>query len=114
VDTVFDSGQMDRDSEILRIELIHALERARSRFAIAIAGESKSTPCDLRMYYLDTADRMRRFVTGLRNDEGAGNLRQQNWEDALEALRKIPMKEGAYPLCNHLRSIVTVLSSGKS
>ena len=69
MDAVQDSKSTGYDADLLKKELLHALETARSRLAIAIAEESKSTPWDLRRHYLDTADYMRRFALSLRNGE---------------------------------------------
>jgi hypothetical protein len=109
VDAVEDSKSSDYDVNLLRKELLRALETARSRFAIAIAEESKSTPWDLRRQYLDTADHMRRFVTRLRNRENREGFCMKNWISALEALREIPVKDSACLLCRRLRSIVAAL-----
>jgi hypothetical protein len=109
VGAVQDSKSTDYDVSLLRKELLLALETARSRLAIAIAEESKSTPWHLRRQYLDTADHTRRFVVRLRNRENHDGFCMKNWISALEALREIPVKDGARPLCSRLRSIVSAL-----
>jgi hypothetical protein len=109
VDAVRDSELIGYEANLLRKELLHALETARSRLAIAIAEESKSTPWNLRRHYLDTADHMRRFVLRLRNGESREGFCTQNWRSALEALREIPSRYSARPLCRRLRSIIAAL-----
>jgi len=87
-------------------ELVLALERARTRLAVAIASETKSTPPDRWRYYLDTSDRMRRFIKRLR--AGSGELQEHpDWERALEALRRLPPQGKASQLCRILRDIVS-------
>ena len=97
------------DVNVLRKELLRALETARSRLAIAIAEESKSTPWDLRRHYLETADRMRRFIAKINDGQTHEGLSMQDWISALDALRGIPLRDRARPLCRRLRSIVTAL-----
>ena len=108
--TFQDSKSTLCDVNILKEELLFALETARGRLAIAIAEESRSTPWDLRRHYLDTADNMRRFIARLRN--GGYKIERisvHKWMSALEALRKISLEDGAQGLCGRLRGIVTAL-----
>ena len=97
------------DHDRLKKELVCALEKASGRLAIAIAGESKSTPANLREHYLETAYCMRRFIARLQKGKSNEVLQQKEWITALEALRHIPLKRGAGPLCNHIRNIVSTL-----
>ncbi|MBN2321486.1 MAG: hypothetical protein JXR49_20580 [Acidobacteria bacterium] len=107
--TFQDSRSTGYDVIVLRKELLGALETARSRLAIAIAEESKSTPWDLRRHYLETTDHMRRFIERLRKGENHEEFRMQDWMSALEALREISLKDSARPLCSRLRRIVAAL-----
>jgi hypothetical protein len=92
------SVKFDRD-------LIQALESARTRLAVAIASETKSTPPEQRQYYLETADRMQRFTKMVRAGSGALQNRH-DWERTLEALKRLPAQSKALPLCQTLREIV--------
>lgn len=109
MNTVQDPNPTGYDFNVLRKELLRALETARSRLAIAIAEESRSTPWDLRRHYLETADRMRRFVAKISDGQTHEGFLMQDWISALEALRRIPLKDRARPLCRRLHSIVTAL-----
>ena len=86
-------------------ELVLALESARTRLAVAIASEAKSTPLDRWQYYLETADKMRRFSKKLRMGSGALQEREE-WMRALEALRRLPVQSKALPLCRMLRELI--------
>lgn len=86
-------------------ELILALESARTRLAVAIATETKSTPPERRQYYLETADRMQRLTRMVRAGSGALQ-RRQDWERALDALKCLPVQTTALPLCQALREIL--------
>ena len=109
VSSVKDLKSTGYDVNVLKKELLRALETARSHLAIAIAEESKSTPWDLRKHYLETTDRTRQFIAKLRNGKNGEGFRMQDWMSALEALREISLKDGARPLCRHLRNIVAAL-----
>ncbi len=90
----------------LHRELLVALELARTRLAIAIASEAKSTPPGRLEYYLETADRARRFrkkLRGLNIDSMQGH---QEWTLVLESLRRIPTQGEAIELSRMLRDIV--------
>jgi hypothetical protein len=93
----------------LRTQLLRALETARCRLAIAIAEEAKSTPWDRRRDYLDTSDHLRRLVGRLNNCDADERIQSEVWKPALEALEKIPLKEGARPLSKSLNAIVEFL-----
>jgi hypothetical protein len=99
----------DPDPDRLRKELLFALETARSRLAIAIAEESKSTPWDMRRHYLETIDRIRLFVARLRNVESHASSPVQEWASALESLSRMDLKGGARFICRRLRGIVAAL-----
>lgn len=94
--------------------LFRALERARTRFAIAVATESKTTPPDKWRYYLETEDRMRRVLKDLRSQRWSG----MTWNQAIEALRRLPDPYGqeadyteAQVLCRQLREVMARLES---
>jgi hypothetical protein len=95
----------NRSSTKIHRELVAALESVRTRLAVAIACETKSTTPDRRQYYLETADRMRRFTKNLRTGSGALQERQ-DWHGALDALRRIPAQTKAFQLCQTLRRLI--------
>jgi hypothetical protein len=90
-------------------ELVHALESARNQLAVAIAAESKSTLPDQWRCYLDTADRMCRFIKRLRKTGMAGRSMHADWIHALEGLRKLSAQDKARRLCRILDDIVAEL-----
>jgi hypothetical protein len=87
-------------------DLILALESARTRLSIAIAMESKSTPPILWRHYLDTADRMSRFMRKLRQNEGRMAMNAEKGGRVLEALRQISAENNARRLCQILEDMV--------
>ncbi len=99
----------DFDGSVLGRELLVALETARGRLAIAIAEESRSTPWDLRRYYLDTADCMSRCIMQVRKGENNEELYRRKWKRALKALGRIPLRQDTRRLCRQLRNIVEAL-----
>ena len=91
--------------------MVFALESVRNRLAIAIASETKSTPPDRYRYYLETADRARRFVKWLRRIDFDLRHERNDWILALEALRKAPAQGEALELCRMLHDVVIGLGS---
>jgi hypothetical protein len=109
VNTGRDSDQTVHNECVLRRDLLFAMETARSRLAVAIAEESKSTPVDRRRHYMDTADRIQLHIRKLRDErDGDETLCPQDWIPALEELRKISLKDGAQNLCECICRIMTV------
>ena len=104
-----DTVTANRASIKMHRELLFALESARTRLAIAIAAETKSTPRDQRQYYLETAERMRRFIRKMRKSGFGFPPRQNDWIRGLNALRQIPPYDEAQRLCQVLSHIVTEL-----
>jgi hypothetical protein len=90
-------------------DLIRALEGARTRLSIAIAVESKSTPPALWRHYLDTADRMNRFMRKLRQNRGETTMNIKKGGRVSEALRQIAMENNAGRLCQILEDMVSDL-----
>jgi hypothetical protein len=109
IDTIQDSEPTGRDGFALKKDLLRALETARSRLAIAIAVESKSTPADRRRYYLDTADYLRIHIARLREERCNEKSPLQNWASVLETLRKMSVKNRAHTLCTDLRRTIELL-----
>ncbi len=83
-----------------------ALESVRTRLAITIAAEAKSTLPDQWQYYLDTADRMRRFAGKLRRSDLNVPPGHEECGHALEILRRLPMEDTAERLCRILRETI--------
>lgn len=72
------------------MELVHAIQRARSRLAVAVATENKATPLDRWRYYRETDELMRRCVKGLLQERNECRELDHAWLGALEALRGLP------------------------
>jgi hypothetical protein len=87
-------------------DLILALESARTRFSIAIAAESKSTPPALWRHHLDTANRMSQFMRKLRRNGGETALKIKTGGRVLEALGQIAAENDARRLCQILEDMV--------
>jgi hypothetical protein len=109
VDAMQISVLTETDGNTIQKELLRALESARTRLAIAIAEEAKSTPRDRWQYYLDTAEHVRRFTGRLRKVDVDAPQECQSWTRALEALNQIPMRGNAFQICELLRDIVMAL-----
>jgi hypothetical protein len=90
-------------------ELLFALESARTRLAVAIATETKSTPVDQWRYYLDMANRISCLTKKLRAAGHDWTPRLNDWIRALNALRQISVHDTARPLCRVLEDIVAEL-----
>jgi hypothetical protein len=90
-------------------DLIVALESARTRLSIALAAQSKSTPPVLWRQYLDTADRMSRFMRKLRQNGGEMVMKIKQGGHVREALLQIAEENDARRLCQILEDIVSDL-----
>jgi hypothetical protein len=90
-------------------KLVFALESARMRLSVAIALEAKSTPRDRWQYYLETTDRMGRFIKRLRTTDFGLQRTPREWEKALETLCNLPVQSRASRLCEILRDMVSEL-----
>ena len=95
----------------LHLELLIAFESARTRLAVAIASERKSTLPDRLHYYMETAEQTRRFMKKLRSANSDIDIVQerQEWVHALENLKQLPVQDKAVGLCQILRDIITQL-----
>ncbi len=92
--------------------LLRALERVRTRFAIAMARESKITPSARWRHFVDTEERIRCLLKDLR----CQRWQDMTWGEAIDALRKIPdfpdpreEDTDAEVLCGRLREVMTKL-----
>lgn len=103
------------------MELIHAIQRARSRLAVAVATENKATPLDRWRYYRETDELMRRCVKGLLQERKERGEPDHAWFGALEALRNLPnapshevRRHGeAHQLCVLLRKALEPLTQSR-
>jgi len=71
-----------------------------------MAAETKSTPLPRWEYYLETAERTRRFVRKLRQSDAGVLQQRQDWICALESLRGLPAHSRALRVCQLLREVV--------
>jgi hypothetical protein len=99
----------EQAAEKIHGELLFALESARMRLSVAIAMEAKSTPRDRWQYYLETTDRMGRFIKKLRKTDFELQRDPRGWVRALETLCNLPIQGRASRLCEALREIVMEL-----
>jgi hypothetical protein len=98
-----------RVSTKLHLELLLALESARTRLAVAIASERKTTLPDRLQHYMETAEQIRQFMKKLRRANFDIVQEKQEWLHALENLRQLPVQDRAVGLCRILRDIITCL-----
>jgi hypothetical protein len=96
--------------------LFHALERARTLFAIAVAAERRATPPDKSRYYQETEDRMRLVLKDLRSERWL----DMTWNQAIDTLRRIPDPYDQPPgqteaqvLCRQLREVMARLEGAE-
>jgi hypothetical protein len=90
-------------------ELLWALEAARTRLAVAIAAETKSTPPERWQYYFEVSERTRQFIKGLRNANSDMPQLKQRWTEAIESLKQIPAQSEAAQICKLLGDIMAAL-----
>ncbi|MGA2264200.1 MAG: hypothetical protein ABSH28_22545 [Acidobacteriota bacterium] len=99
----------------LHRELLHAMENARSRLAVAVASENKATPRERWRYYLETEDRMRRCVREIRRNSNHSIGRQFEWLRALDLLKQpLPADERqsrgeAQLLCQRIYDVLAII-----
>lgn len=97
--------------------LLDALERARSRLAVAMAAGMKTAPGECRRHYQETEERMRRCLKELRARRRRGMPLEPAWAEALEALDLLPpaprspaaLQEGVRQLCIRLAAALAPL-----
>jgi hypothetical protein len=113
-------GKLIRSRDnLLNRELLFAMERARSRLAVAIAAETKRTSRERWRHYLETADRIRRCVRQIRQ----GGVETRAWQfGCLEALdlltRPLPEEDPeipseAFALCQRLYTVLEIMEAAK-
>ncbi len=99
----------NRASTKVQKELLLALESARTRLAIAMAAETKSTPLDKWRYYLETTDRICRYIKKLRKEDLDLPTASPHMDQAVESLRRLPVHGKAMRLCQTIQDIVAML-----
>jgi hypothetical protein len=90
-------------------DLLFALEAARTRLAVAIAAETKSTPPERWQNYFETAERARQFIKKLRCSNFALSESRNGWTEAFELLKCFSSGREAAQLCKLLGEIVAKL-----
>ena len=98
----------------LQREVLLAIESARTRFAIAMAIESKTTPLSLWNLYRDTEDRMRRLAKKLRKNEVDERQNVREWARALEVLMRLPKQGEALSFHQMLNEVAEELEKNAS
>ena len=98
-------------------ELVHALEAARSRLAVAAATDSKITTLSQRKHYLETDARLRRCLRKLRTRQWSGRSGHLIWTECLERLGLL-LAEGAcrgrsHRMCTCLDEILSRLEDAR-
>ena len=83
---------LSRKADLTLARLLHALECARSQFAVAMAVESKATPPDRWRSYVEIDDRMRRCLRRLRMIRRFPLREPPSWLSTLEALQRLPKR----------------------
>ena len=104
-------------SKEIYLDLLHSLERAHGRLAVAIATESKATTLDRLRYYRETESRMQRCLRELRLHKWSDLQGNQGWKEALNVLKDIPAPPEDFAarhrqtlrLCECLREALTSL-----
>jgi hypothetical protein len=91
------------------LDLLVAFESARTRLAVAIASERRSTPPDRLQYYMETAEQTRWFMKKLRRANSESMHERQEWVYALENLKSLPVPGKAVGLCQILRDLIARL-----
>jgi hypothetical protein len=99
----------NRISTKIPTDLILALESVRTRLSIAIAAESKSTPPASRQQYLDTAERISRFVRKLRKNGCVVAVNINIGSHVWASLQQISEENDARRLCQILEDMVSEL-----
>jgi hypothetical protein len=96
-------------SKKIPTDLILALESVRTRLSIAIAAESKSTPPANRQQYLDTAERISRFVRKLRRNGCVVPVNLNSGSRVWASLQQVSEENDARRLCQILEDMVSKL-----
>jgi hypothetical protein len=91
--------------------LLNVLEHARTRFAVAVAVESKTTPVDQWNQYLRTEDQLRCIVKKLRVLRRLGTNGDSKWNELAESVgrtQNLPpaTHSEAQLLCEQLRAVM--------
>lgn len=90
-------------------DLLVAFESARTRLAVLIALERKSSTLEHRRRYEETSEQIRRFTRKLRKAEFDGYARQRESIHALEVLGGASLPSEAAPFCRVLDELLDQL-----
>jgi hypothetical protein len=111
-------GMLPRSREhLLHRELICAVERTRSRLAVAVAAERKFLAREIKQRYWETEDRMRRWLRQMRRGQGREDPRTPNCSTALAILNQpIPPADTekfreAQILCERLYRVLEIVAA---
>jgi hypothetical protein len=92
-------------------DLVRALERARSKFAVAVATESKRITKARLRELMETETEMRAWVKELRCLQKRGDSADPNWGEAIRAARSLltspPESENAQSLSDRMKEIMS-------
>jgi hypothetical protein len=86
-------------------DLVGALERVRTKLAIAVAADSKITPLDQWRFYMETECRMRRCLKELRSLARLGAEPAASWCQARESLGRLRLGRDASTARDSIREI---------
>jgi hypothetical protein len=110
---LFRRDAINRRGDVTLNSLLHALECARSRLAVAMAAESKLTPREGWRSYVAIEDRMRRCLKMLRSLRRTPAQEVAVWLPTLEALQHLSaaqdtrLRRGeAQHLCRYLDEVL--------
>ena len=111
---MFRRSSVSRKGDATLNSVLHALECARSRLAVAMATENKLTPRDRWRSYLAVEDRMRRCLKMLRSQRRISTIEAAIWMPTLEALQRIASvqdarqrRSEAQHLCRYLDEVLS-------
>jgi hypothetical protein len=111
---LFRRDAINRRGDVTLNSLLHALECARSRLAVAMAVESKLTPRERWHSYVAIEDRMRRCLKMLRSLRRTPAQEAAAWLQTVEALQHllaaqdIRLRRGeAQHLCRYLDEVLS-------
>ncbi len=104
---------METDASVDFSELLRAFESARTRLAVAIAAEAKSTPVQQWQYYLDTSYKICRFVRRLRRLNHGESRQHPSLIRMLKSLESLPVQGDPRQLCKILLELVEKVGEAK-
>ncbi len=104
------------DQDPVRRTILCGLERARTRMAVAMARENKSTTAAVRARYQRIESGLRSILKPLRCRWPAGQSSPEDWERVMQILATLPAPPDAgspgseiQRLCDHLFEVLEIL-----